>query len=112
MLTTNNLKDRALPRDLEEKEIEDGKGGFLTVLVRKTKDTIITTKDITVGALTAKGKAQKNYYPPLKSNDVPFPESKAARKRRMDAIEKELDKKRLADGVEPVLKNKGKAKEK
>ncbi len=112
MLSTNDLKTGPLPKDIEEKKIKDGKGGFLTVLVRKTKDTIITTRDITVAAFKGEGKPQKNYYPPLTTNAVPFPESNAARKKRMDAIERELDKKRLADGVEPVLKSRGKVKKK
>lgn len=114
MLTSNKLpSDILINKDeVEEREVPDGKGGKMTVLVRKTKLKAITTKHINPGVLTAKGTPQKNYYPPLKTSDVPFPESPAARKKRMEAIERELDKKRLADGVEPVLKKKAGASKK
>lgn len=110
MLTTNKQPSLPLAKGLEEKEVPDGRGGKIKVLVQKIKLKMITTKNINVGPLAAKGTAQKNYYPSLKSADVPYPESKAARKKRMDAIERELDKKRLADGVEPVIKSRGKSK--
>lgn len=111
MLTSNKIK-LPIPEGMEEKEIKDGRGGLIKVLVHKVKLKIITTKNINPGALTAKGTPAKNYYPSLRSSDVPYPESKTARKKRMDAIERELDKKRLADGVEPVIKSRGKAKKK
>lgn len=109
MITTSNTDLAPLKKDgVKEKVLEDG-----TVVLISTKPL----KTISTSRLKLKtrieGPEVKSYYPPLTTTLMnQFPRTARGKKARDRFMEEEADKKRLADGVPPVLQNKGKKKTK
>lgn len=102
MITTSNTKAARINPDVKEKTLEDG-----SIVLISTK----ALKTITTGKVRPKtrieGKGEKNYYPPLTTSLLhEFPKTAKGKKARDRKMEIEADKKRVAEGLPPVVKTK------
>lgn len=105
MITTSNRDLSPLKKEgVKEVVQEDGNIALISTVKLKT----ITTTKVKPKTRLA-GKGAKNYYPPLTTSILHrFGKTAKGKKARDRFMETEADKKRVADGVEPVIK-KGKA---
>lgn len=104
MITTSNTKFEPRKREgIKEKTLEDG----TVVLVSEKALTTITTGKVRPKT-RLEGEEKKGYYPPLTTTLLhEFPKTKKGKRDRDRFMEEEADKKRVADGVSPVLSKKG-----
>lgn len=105
MITTSNTKPKPRTREgIKEKTQEDG----TVVLISEKVLTTITTGKVRPRT-RLEGEEKKGYYPPLTTTLLhEFPNTKKGKRDRDRFMEEEADKKRVAAGVSPVLKNKRK----
>jgi hypothetical protein len=107
MITTSNTKINLKREGVKEVVKDDPIHGKVTVLESTKKLTTVTTGKVRPRT-RLKGQAKKNYYGPLLSNDFKsFPETAKDRRTRERVREERADKKRVADGVSPVLSKRG-----
>ena len=107
MITTSNTSLGPLKKDgVKEKLLEDG----TVVLVSTNPLQTISTSRVKPKT-RIEGKQKKNYYPPLTTTLLnQFPKTVRGKKARDRFMEEEADKKRVAEGVPPVLQKGGKGK--
>jgi len=109
MITTSNTKLAQMRKEgVKEKLLEDG----TVVLVSTNPLKTLSTSRLKLKT-RIEGERIKNYYPPLTTTILnKFPKTVRGRKARDRFMEEEADKKRLAEGVSPVLQKGGKGKQK
>ena len=102
MITTSNTKGDPIKRNTREEILEDG----TVVLIGTNKLKTLTTTKIKPKT-RIEGKEGKNYYPPLTTSLLhEFPKTAKGKKARDRKMEIEADKKRVAEGIPPVVKTK------
>ncbi len=108
MITTSNQDLTPLRKEgVKEKLLPDG----TVVLISTSPLTTISTSKVRPKT-RIEGKGTKNYYPPLTTTLMNrFPKTARGKKARDKFMEEEADKKRVAEGVSPVLQG-GKKKTK
>lgn len=115
MITTSNTKIRPIKKEGIREVVEEDqvRGGKVATLVSDKALKTITTSHVRPKTRLDGPPAPPNYYGPLRTDQFKsFPETAKDRKARERVYEEEADKKRVADGVSPVLKKRGTRKSK